>query len=222
MYSARRIMRNQDKYNTSIVRDMLSNDNIQLLSDYDNAKAKLLCKDTDGYYIYIQLDNYLSRHGIGRRFDKSNNYTIDNINRYLQKNNIKFKCISTDYINANSPLLFQCSRCGEIVQISWRNVNKNDNANRSHIICPNCDGKTESIHALVLKQLFLHYYPDTIVEDKSFINPLTNRVCPTDIVNHRLKIAIEVQSQWHDFDDVKIKDKMKRNYWIDAGYEFDL
>ena len=43
---------------------------------------------------------------------------------------------------------------------------------------------------------------------------------PTDIVNHRLKIAIEVQSQWHDFPDKIERDKMKRDYWINRGYSF--
>lgn len=77
------------------------------------------------------------------------------------------------------------------------------------MFCPNCDGRNESIHALVLKQLFLHNHPDTVVEDRSFINTNTGKACPTDIVNHRLKIAIEIQSQWHDFEDIKLKDKMK-------------
>ena len=85
-------------------------------------------------------------------------------------------------------------------------MNKSDNPNRNIILCPNCDGRTESVHALVLKQMFKHYYPDTIEEDKSCINPLTCCILPTDIVNHRLKIAIEIQSQWHDFEDIKIKD----------------
>ena len=68
--------------------------------------------------------------------------------------------------------------------------------------------------------MFLHYYPDTSIEDKSYINPKTNKICPTDIVNHRLKIAIEVQSQWHDFEDIKIKDENKKKYWISNGYKF--
>lgn len=106
------------------------------------------------------------------------------------------------------------------MKCKWRNVFKNDNSNRTHVKCPNCDGRNESIHALVLKQLFLHNYPDTIVEEKSFVNPNSGKVCPTDIVNHRLKIAIEVQSQWHDFPDIKEKDKMKRNYWVTKGYNF--
>ena len=214
-------MRNQEKYNIDIVRNLLKeNDIILLENDYVDAKTKMLCLDSEGYYIYVVLSNFLSRHGIGRRFDKSNAHTINNINHYLTLNNVHFKCISNIFNNANENLDFECLLCGEKVSMPWRNVNKNDNTNRNHVVCPNCDGRTESIHALVLKQMFKHYYPDTIEEDKSYTNPITNKICPTDIVNHRLKIAIEIQSQWHDFEDIKIKDKMKKEYWISKGYDF--
>ena len=196
------------------------NDIILLENDSVDAKTKMLCLDSEGYYIYVVLSNFLSRHGIGRRFDKSNAHTINNINHYLTLNNVHFKCVSNILNNANENLDFECLLCREKVSMPWRNVNKNDNTNRNHVVCPNCDGRTESIHALVLKQMFKHYYPDTIEEDKSYTNPITNKICPTDIVNHRLKIAIEIQSQWHDFEDIKIKDKMKKEYWISKGYDF--
>lgn len=213
-------MRNQDKYNTDIIKNILLKDNIILLDNYIDAKTKMLCKDNEGYYIYIVFSNYLDRHGIGRRFDKSNDHSIENINHYLLIHNVKFKCISTKYISANELLDFVCLRCGEIISSPWRNVDKNDKTNRSHILCPYCDGRNESLHASILKQLFMHYYPDTSIEDKTYINPKTKKICPTDIVNHRLKIAIEVQSQWHDYEDIKQKDRMKKDYWINAGYTF--
>ena len=214
-------MRNQDKYNIDYVRELLLNDNITLLeTNYIDVKTKMLCMDNEGYYIYIVLSNYLNRHGIGRRFDKSNDYSIININHYLKINNVHFECISPKFVSANDKLTFRCTKCNEIVVVPWRNVNKNDNKSRSHIICNNCDGRLESLHASVLKQMFLHYYPDTCIEDKSYRSKVTNKICPTDIVNHRLKIAIEIQSQWHDFDDIKIKDKRKKEYWVSKGYKF--
>lgn len=213
-------IQNQDKYNTEIVKTVLEKDGLILLEKYINTKTKMLCIDGKGYYVYVVLNNYLTRHGIGRRFDRSNDYTINNINHYLKLNNVPFKCVSNTYISAHDNLQFECIRCGEIINMPWRNVNKNDNNNRSHVLCPNCDGRNESLHAIVLKQLFIHYYPDTILEDKTYINPITHKICPTDIVNHRLKIAIEIQSQWHDFEDIKNKDKMKKEFWIRKGYKF--
>lgn len=214
-------MQNKDKYNTNNVKEILSNKKITLLENqYIDVKTKMLCMDADGYYIYIVLSNFLHRNGIGRRFDKSNDYTIKNINHYLKINNVHFRCISDKFNNANDNLIFECLLCGEKINAPWRNVNRNDNFSRTHVFCPNCDGRTESMHALILKQLFLYYYPDTIVEEKSFINPNTNKICPTDIVNHSLKIAIEIQSHWHDYEGKKIKDKLKKQYWISKGYNF--
>ena len=87
--------------------------------------------------------------------------------------------------------------------------------------CPKCNtNKTESNHASILKQVFLHNYPDTSIEDKSCINPKTKRAFPTDIVNHNLKIAIEVQSSYHDKPEKKKVDLFKKNYWLDKGYSF--
>ena len=71
-----------------------------------------------------------------------------------------------------------------------------------------------------LKQLFKHYYPDTIEEDLSCVNPDTNKIMPTDIVNHRLKIAIEIQGQWHKYEKQQLRDRIKKEYWINRGYEF--
>lgn len=213
-------MRNQDKYNTEIVKTILKKDGLFLLDKYINAKTKMLCLDSEGYYVYVILSNYLTRHDIGKKFLKSNDYSIYNINNYLKINNLPFICISDKYESSFDLLCFKCNRCGEIIEKSWRNINKNDNPNRSHILCPNCDGRNESLHASILKQMFLHYYPDTIVEDKTFRNPNTNKICPTDIVNHRLKIAIEIQSQWHDYEDIKNKDKIKKDFWVNNNYKF--
>lgn len=78
----------------------------------------------------------------------------------------------------------------------------------------------ESAHATALKQVWMHEEPDTIPEDRSCINPLTGCALPTDIVNHRLKIAIEVQSAFHDDKKQKTKDAIKKNFWIEKGYNF--
>ena len=79
-------MRNQDKYTIENVRELLLKDNIVLLeTKYIDAKTKMLCLDENGYYVYIVLSNYLCRHGIGRKFDKSNDYSINNINHYFRQ-----------------------------------------------------------------------------------------------------------------------------------------
>lgn len=119
-------------------------------------------------------------------------------------------------------MILKCNRCETIVKSKWGNIYRDAYCNgvlkKGRVICPNCDGYTESQHALILKQIFMHEYPDTIVEDPSCINPLTNRSMPTDIVNHNLKIAIEIQSEFHDYR--KERDELKKNYWINRKYKF--
>ena len=58
------------------------------------------------------------------------------------------------------------------------------------------------------------------MEEKSCINSKTGRSFPTDIVNHRLKMAIEVQSGYHDKESKKIVDAFKKQFWINKGYSF--
>ena len=181
--------------------------------------TELKCIDSEGFKYNVAFHRVMNGK-IPDAFNKSNKYTIDNINHYLRKNKIPFDCVSDEYIDNQTPLVFKCRRCGETVSTPWINVYRNDKTNRKHVVCSNCDGSLESIHALVLKQLFKHFYPSTIEEEKSCINPSTGKVMPTDIVNHDLKIAIEIQSQWHDLEDRKEKDLYKKTFWLNKGYEF--
>ncbi len=182
-------------------------------------KSELTCLDKEGYK-YNVVFNKIMRNKFPDRFNKSNKYALYNINHYLNCEKINAECISDSYIDNETPLVFQCKKCGEIIKKSWLNLYKNRKRSKFSMFCPNCDDRTESIHALVLKQMFKHYYPETIEEDRSCINPCTGRALPTDIVNHNLKIAVEIQSQWHDFEDRKIKDVYKKNFWVDKGYKF--
>lgn len=179
----------------------------------------LYCHDRNGYK-YKLIYNSVLKGQHPNPVSKSNIFSIDNINIFLKNNNKKFICVSDSYIDRDYLLEFECLRCGEHIFAKWRNMNKKDNANRNILTCPNCDGRIESIHALVLKQMFKHYYPDTIEEEISCINPITGCILPTDIVNHNLKIAIEIQSEWHDREYQKVKDKIKREFWINKGYKF--
>ena len=195
---------------------------VDVSKDNYTGANNILCHDSNGYKYIIKRYYEVVKGVKPYPFAKNNPFVIYNINQYLVNNNIHFICISnnSDYKNNMSLLKFRCTLCGEIVTNKWINIYRNDKHNRRHLVCPNCDYRKESLHASVLKQMFLHNYPDTIVEDKSYINKSTNKICPTDIVNHRLKIAIEIQSQWHDYDDIKIKDKNKMDYWISSGYKF--
>lgn len=190
-------------------------------SDFNGIiNTDLICSDNDGYKYKITYDRAMKGKK-SYKVHKQNPYSIYNINHYLFLNNVRATCISHSYIDKKTILEFVCDNCGTHIFQTWSNTYSVCNTESSHIVlCPKCGGRTESLHACILKQLFKHYYPDTIEEEKSCINPKTGKIMPTDIVNHRLKIAIEIQSEWHDNDYSRYKDSVKRDFWISSGYSF--
>lgn len=183
--------------------------------------------DSEGFLYYIKL-NYL--YVLGRkevnvkRISKDNPYSIYNINLYLQRSFPEFTCISKTCNNHFSDVQIMHKTCGTIRTVTWEYLKlmlKHFEGLTSNEFCTHCrKRKLESYHASVLKQVFIHEYPDTILEDKTCINPKTGRSLPTDIVNHTLKIAIEIQSQFHDIESRKEIDEYKRKFWINRGYKF--
>ena len=198
---------------------------ILITKEHDFKSVKQLVTVSDGqYYASVKAENYINNDKKKNPiwFAIKNPYILYNINKYLEiRFNGNFKCISNqeDIITKDSILEFKCTRCGKIIKKSLYNLRRNDEQHKG-ISCSNCDDTLESLHALVLKQIYKHYYPDSIEEDPSCVNPNTGKVMPTDIVNHRLKIAIEVQGQWHRFKRQKVRDNIKKQYWINRGYEF--
>lgn len=188
-------------------------------SEYKNGDSYIHFEDKNGFRYSLKASNIPSITYL-KLVGKYNQYSIYNINIYLKKHSIPFECISHVYLDSSTDLEFVCKRCGNITFTKWTNVNRHDGKNRHHILCDNCDGRVESLHASILKQMFLHEYPETIVEELSCRNPKTNKTMPTDIVNHKLKIAIEIQSQWHDLKSKQISDAYKKQFWINKGYKF--
>lgn len=183
--------------------------------------------DSEGFLYYVKL-NYL--YVLGRkkvnvkRVSKDNPYSIYNINLYLQRSFPEFACISKTCDNHFSNVQIMHKTCGTTRTVTWEYLKymlKHFEGLTSNEFCTHCrKRKLESYHASVLKQVFMHEYPDTVLEDKTCINPKTNRPLPTDIVNHKLKIAIEIQSQFHDIESHKETDRYKKGFWINQGYAF--
>lgn len=186
----------------------------------------LICLDDEGYKYKVVYDSVMSDRKM-ETFRASNPFVIENINYYLDKNtNGEYKCIDSEYVNTRQKINIKHKKCGRVFQNRWSNIYRKRSLdklgdNKTGALCPFCDAtQLESTHALVLKQVWCHEYNDTETEERSCINPNTNCSLPTDIVNHKLKIAIEVQSWFHDFEDQQRKDEIKKNYWIDKGYNF--
>lgn len=214
------------KHTYEEVKEKLKEKDLYIIDDIEFKSLKQKMLVTNGIYkAYIKLENYI----IGNKkepywFYRKNPYIIYNLNQYLSIiKNKEIECISSfeDYNTRDTILKFRCKRCGEIINMSLFNAMREDKYDQHKgITCNNCDGTTESLHAIVLKQLFMHYYPDTILEDKSCINPNNGAIMPTDIVNHRMKVAIEIQGQFHENDKQKERDLIKKEFWLSKGYSF--
>lgn len=194
------------------------------LEKYVNCKQKIKCINKDGYFVDINLDN-VRQNKSGKIFTKNNRFVLENIKRYIQEDtNNEYEYISGEFENAYSKFEIRHKSCCRTFYSKWCNIHRKASEkepNRHGTRCPFCEAnQLESTHALVLKQVWLHEKNDTVVEDNSCINPKTNHPLPTDIVNHSEKIAIEVQSWFHDFEDQKEKDRIKKDFWINKGYKF--
>lgn len=181
--------------------------------------------DDDGYYYNVLWSGIYQNHK-PQRFSVSNKYTIKNINTFLKNNRgEEYYVLESQKYNGNtSPLFVKHIKCNNIFTANWAELRgKDGNGSKRNYYkqCPYCSKHhIESYHASVLKQIFIHKYPDTSLEDRSCINPRTKRALPTDIVNHNLKIAIEIQSGYHDNPEKKAIDKFKKNFWLNKGYKF--
>ena len=192
-------------------------------AEYDNISSGSAIVENDYGYKSILTYQFIGQGNSPAWFHKSNPYTIDNINKFLSiTSNGEYICISKQYNGKNSDLEILHNVCGKIFNATWTNLSRHSSENESNrhgTQCPYCKGlRTQSLHAVVLKQLFLELREGTIVEDKSCRNPITNCIMPTDIVNHKEKIVIEIQSWFHDFPDRQINDKIKKDYWESIGY----
>ena len=212
------------KYTIDILQKLVGDKYIILDNSISSLKNGITAINQEGYKVILYRDNIINNN-IPETFHKSNPYTIDNINNYLSKErNSEYYCVDTKYVGNDVDMKFIHTSCGTefyatLIEMQGKWVISKKY--KYYKQCPKCkQTRIESVHASVLKQVFMHEYPDTILEDKSCINPKTNKPLPTDIVNHRLKIAVEIQSSYHDEYSKKIIDKFKKDYWISLGYSF--
>lgn len=205
--------------------EVVNNMGYKIVDDIENISVSTTpfsIIDDNGYLYSVSWEG-LNHSKIPEKFHPCNPHVIHNINIFLKAElNDEHTCIDSRYVNNATPLLFKHNKCGCEFYSTWADMyDLKSKPELAYCRCPNCNTqKIESHHASALKQVFLYEHPDTIAEEKSCINPKTSRVLPTDIVNHRLKIAIEVQSEYHDNDRRKEIDKYKKEFWIKQGYAF--
>lgn len=180
-------------------------------------------EDSEGYR-YACYVKTLREGRQPNKFNHTNPYSIFNINRWLNKHGRgDYVCIAHEYHRNNIPMEFIHLPCGThftATLVEMKDKMKSNNQDHCLKQCPICfHTRLESLHASILKQVFLHKFPkSTIIEDCSCINPETGHILPTDIVVHELKIAIEIQSGYHDMPSHYRRDLIKKEFWESKGY----
>jgi len=87
--------------------------------------------------------------------------------------------------------------------------------------CPECSREyMESNMATTLKQVFKHKYPDTIWEYDAGFRTNKNGISRYDIYVPNLNLLIECQSEYHDNEIRKARDKLKKQFALDNNYNF--
>lgn len=122
-----------------------------LETKYVNAKTKMKVKK-NGYYGFINLSGIVC--GEMLPFHKSNPFSIQNIQHYLNEQGDGAIILSTEYNNQKEKLKFRCS-CGNIF---YRN--QSDLMATSHNKCPECTVKIRSEKSKIQKEEIIEIFEE--------------------------------------------------------------
>lgn len=106
------------------VNEFVKSLNFELVSnEYLGNKTKLILKDNEGYYYYINFDK-LSSGAKPEKFHINNPYTIQNIKLWCKLNNKPFELVSDQYEGSDKYLIWRCLKdnCNEIFKMTWGNI----------------------------------------------------------------------------------------------------
>lgn len=172
--------------NLNIAKLVFKENGFELLStEYINARTKLLAKDSEGYKVFITLDNLKSGKN-PQRFYQGNIYTIENIKLWLKKNNCNFSIVSNEFISAINKLEFKCLK-GHYFETSWNKVQS------QNIGCPFC-AKSKG------EQVIRKYLTDrgfNFEQEKTFDSCKYKKKLRFDFYIKELNVCIEFQGIQH-------------------------
>lgn len=132
-----------------------------LKHDFDNKNLYIHFQDNDLYKYRIvknHINDYFINNNINfSKFHKYNPYTIENIKKWITKNNYAYEILSNNYIDSKEKLKFNCKEHG-VFYISWVNIISNKQG------CSKC-AKNDFYYA---KEKFfkqLNKYNDVLIDD---------------------------------------------------------
>lgn len=198
-----------------------------LLDEYKNNNISLKCITLDGYYGRISRANLLSGKNMDI-FSKLNPYTIYNINKYLNDNQIDTQILSDRFDGCEEKLKWKCS-CGNVFYRKWSEFKY-----RNRHLCSECFKKI-SDNELIIQDYFdkhnIKYKIQYMFEDCKI-----TRAMPFDFYLPNYNLCIEVQGEQHyhfvrfggmsqhksieRFIEQRDRDKTKKEYCENKGIDY--
>lgn len=147
---ARELSTEKCRHDLDGIRDFYNNKGLRILDNqYSGVKQRLLSTTVEGYKVMISY-NSLKASGGYEMFSKSNPYTIYNINKYIELNDIKCKLVSDEYLGSKNRIDFECS-CGNIFTTTL-----NSFLHQNKIKCDKCS-KKQSSYSLITEYYLKKY-----------------------------------------------------------------
>lgn len=145
----------------------------ELLSEYKNARIKIIFKDSEGYY-YSQTYSNFKNFG-ACKFSPSNLYTIQNINLWLFLNGSKIRVVSDEYTFMKCKLLCQCEIDKYQWYTTWHSLSLGNK-------CPKCAGNAKlTIKEIKRRTLEINPNIEILNDENEQVNAKTRLKCKCTI-----------------------------------------
>lgn len=124
---------------------------------YLGPHGKHLCIDKEGYKVMVIRNQTIRCNRATMPFHEDNPYTIDNIKKWFEKEQILFELIEGQtYKNNRTRFKIKCNVCEQIVEMTWANIKRKKG-------CGSCNGTQVTDY-----NSFEKHFPDKV---KYFKNP---------------------------------------------------
>lgn len=159
---------------------------LTIIEDFNDLN-KIRVKDKNGYKYVIRYSNVITLNQGIVPFYKSNPYTIDNIQIYLNKFELSSMILSKEFVNNTDYLCFRCNLCGEEYQRPWYRMQE-----CKYKLCNKCQRnltiRSQSKSFEEVKNIFKEYGYNIL--DKEYIKNSTPIRCE-DMNGYRYCISLQ-------------------------------
>lgn len=109
------------KYSKEQIKEQLNSKGfIWIEGEYKNRESEIVVLNSEGYRILTRIGSVMSDK-ISRPFSKWNPYSIENIKKWIRKNNFQYPLLSKEFKGRAGKLKFYCKEHGEF-EMSFANL----------------------------------------------------------------------------------------------------